>query len=136
MKTVKKYVYYGVTCMMLCLTFAVVFGGGVIAKAAGAYGSYVKSSYGLIIQKEWDDNNNAAGSRPKDIHVEICVASPNNAGSPVIQEIVLDEDNEWKYELKEYYEFYPNGFEEDKVLGYKTEGIRVTDKNGKTISYS
>ena len=28
MKTVKKYVYYGVTCMMLCLTFAVVFGGG------------------------------------------------------------------------------------------------------------
>lgn len=32
MKAVKKYVYYGVTCMMLCLTFAVVFGGGLLLK--------------------------------------------------------------------------------------------------------
>ena len=58
MKAVKKYVYYGVTCMMLCLTFAVVLGGGFIAKAAGAYGSYVKSSNGLTIKKIWNDNDN------------------------------------------------------------------------------
>ena len=111
---------------------------GVIAKAAGAYGSYVKSTYGLTIQKIWVDNDNAAGNRPDSITVSIPLATPGDAYKSIkVEEFELTGDD-WTYELKaDDYKFYPGSFDEyGPVLGYEEGTIRVTDEDGNPIDYN
>ncbi|MBE6115667.1 MAG: Cna B-type domain-containing protein [Erysipelotrichaceae bacterium] len=77
----------------------------------------------LEIEKVWDDGNDAQQLRPEEIEVEVL------ANGEVIFTVVLNEENEWKYE-----EVLP--YSDDN---YKEVTYSVNEKNvpkGYTVSYS
>ena len=85
----------------------------------------------ILVEKVWDDHNNILGIRPSEITVQLL------KNDVVLEEIKLSENNSWKYEFKDLYE-YTNGelnlytVKELEVENY-TSSI-ITEQNKITIT--
>ncbi|MBQ3384374.1 MAG: Cna B-type domain-containing protein [Erysipelotrichaceae bacterium] len=77
----------------------------------------------LEIEKVWDDGNDAQKLRPEEIEVEVL------ANGEVIFTVVLNEENEWKYE-----EVLPFSDDNFKPVTYSVNEKKVPE--GYTVSYS
>ncbi len=80
--------------------------------------------------KEWDDNNDRLGIRPKSVKVHIL-----NGDNEYVDSFVLSKENGWSYEIKDLPEYDDEGKEidyyvyEEPVEGYTFTKIKEIDDN-------